>query len=275
MEFWIGNYSNDAYFRYEVYPGVVQVPVNTLGKTRYTDEQMKEISRLDIADRQKLISNLCEAIQLFQVSNFRGVLDNRDFFIGSVHWQTHKSLKDAVLSNEGCCATDTNWLSFFLKGKYDFIGSFCFGCPDQNGHITTYILHDGFYYFIDMMMCRRDSQAFFDRKNVPPSQRSKQEWGGLLYCCKDPVQMCRFYIDRCRAVGRAVPYCFFLRETDQVTATGVSCNESGNVTFFAPECDRSKLLFLEAALGHGFSVVPLPDFGLSMGGASALSKQQE
>jgi len=260
MGYNIGNYVHDASFQYEVYPGVEQLPVNALGKTRYTNEQMADISRLAIGEKQKRIGNLYEAIQLFQISGFRGIFDNKDYSIGSVHWQTHKSPEMAVLSNEGCCATDTNWLSYFLKGKYDWIGSFCFGHPDQNGHITTCIFHCGHYYFMDMMMCRRDSQEFFDREDVAPSQRQKKEWGGLLYSCKDPVQMCRFYRDRFQALGRSAPYCFYIREENRVTATGCSCDENGMVTFYVPECDRPRLLYLDQSSGHRFSIVPLPDF---------------
>jgi len=262
MGYNVGNYSNDASFQYEVYPGVKQVPVNTLGKSRYTNEQMKNISRLATEEKRKLIGNLYEAIQLFQVSNFRGTLDNTDYYIGNVHWQTHKSPKSAVMSNEGCCATDTNWLSYFLKDRYDFIGSFCFGHSDQNGHITTCIQHSNLYYFIDMMMCRKDSQEFSDRENVAPSKRQRKGWEGYLYSCKDLIQMCRFYIDRFQALGRSTPYCFYMRETDSVTATGSGKAENGVVTFYAPECDHPKLLYLDHTLGHGFSIVPLPNFSV-------------
>lgn len=48
-----------------------------------------------------------EAVQLFQISEFRGTLDNKNYMIDGIHWQTHKSPKEAVLSGEGCCATDT------------------------------------------------------------------------------------------------------------------------------------------------------------------------
>lgn len=262
MGYDVGNYRHDASFQYEVYPGVTQVPVNTLGKSRYTNEQMKEFLCLTAEEKRRRIGNLYEAIQLFQISNFEGTLDNRDYYLGEVHWQTHTSPANAVISNKGCCATDTNWLSYFLKDQYDSIGSFCFGNPDQNGHITTYIQHHSQYYFIDMMMCRKDSQEFSDSEDIPPSQREKKGWEGYLYCCKDLIQMCRFYRDRFQALGRSVPYCFYMREADHVTATGVSKDKNGIVTFYAPECDHPKLLYLDHTLGHRFSIVPLPDFSM-------------
>lgn len=68
---------------------------------------MAEISKLPIEERKERIGNLYEAVQLFQISEFRGTLDNKNYMIDGIHWQTHKSPKEAVLSGEGCCATDT------------------------------------------------------------------------------------------------------------------------------------------------------------------------
>lgn len=148
-----GNYSGSIEFETEVYPGVFWVPVNTLGKSRYTNEQMAEISQMPIEKRRTLICNLYEAVQLFQISDFKGVFDNVNYWINDVQWQIHKSPEDAILTNEGCCATDTNWLAYFIKDKYDSVGSFCYANADGNGHITTYIRYDNYYYFLDMMMC--------------------------------------------------------------------------------------------------------------------------
>lgn len=260
MSYDIGNYVHDASFQYEIYPGAVQVPVCSLGQTRYTNEDMADMARLPVEERRKLIGNLYEAIQLFQAAGFRGRLDNHDEYVGGVHWQTHQGPEAAVSSNEGCCATDTNWLSYFLKDRYDAIGSFCFGHADQNGHITTCIMHGGLHYFIDMMMCRRDSQPYFDREDVPPEKRQSPEWAGLLYACEDPVQMCRFYTNRFHAMNRLAPYCYYLRRSDHITATGCGCDAQHIVTFYAPACDQPQLLFLEPASPHRFSIVPLPDF---------------
>lgn len=103
----IGQYSNSIQFETEVYDGVYWVPINTLGASRYSGEEMLEISKLPIEERKERIGNLYEAVQLFQLSEFRGTLDNKNYMIDGVHWQTHKSPKEAVLSGEGCCATDT------------------------------------------------------------------------------------------------------------------------------------------------------------------------
>lgn len=255
----IGNYFYDLQFRNEVYDSVYWVPINTLGKTRYTNDEMLAVSKLPLPEKRKSIGNLYEAIQLFQVSEFGGVLDNKDFWIDGVHWQRHKSPEEAVLSNEGCCATDTNWLSYFLKDRYDFTGSLCFGNADGNGHITSYIRQNNTYYFIDMMMCRKDSQAYFCKENATLSEWQETAWEGFLYECKEPIKMCRFYIDRFKAKGRDVPFCFYMRETDCVMATGEHKDDDGITTFFVPKCDNPRLLYIDESTGHKFEVCDLPE----------------
>lgn len=134
----IGNYSNCVQFETEVYHGVYWVPINTLGVSRYTNGEMTEISRMPLEKKKERIGNLYEAVQLFQVSGFRGILDNKDYQMDNIHWQIHKKPEESVLSNEGCCATDTNWLAYFIKDRYISVGSFCYANKDGNGHITTY-----------------------------------------------------------------------------------------------------------------------------------------
>lgn len=136
----IGQYSNTIKFETEVYNGVYWVPINTLGASRYSNEEMSEISKMNMEKKKECISNLYEAVQLFQISEFQGVMDNKDYWIDNIHWQTHKSPEEAVLSNEGCCATDTNWLAYFINDKYDSVGSFCYACGMETGispHISN------------------------------------------------------------------------------------------------------------------------------------------
>ena len=74
----IGNYRQDADFCILVFEGVDWVPLNTLGKTRYTNAQMKEIAVLPLPERKSRIATLYEAVQLFILSGFRGAFDNED-----------------------------------------------------------------------------------------------------------------------------------------------------------------------------------------------------
>ena len=76
-----GNYFNDISFETEVYTGLYWIPINSLGKTKYTYEDMEQILKLPIEIRKKKIHNLYEAIQLFHVFDFKGIFDNVDFWI--------------------------------------------------------------------------------------------------------------------------------------------------------------------------------------------------
>jgi len=253
-----GNYSNTIQFETEVYSGVYWIPINALGASRYTNEQMEAIVQLPPDEKKACIATLYEAIQLFQVSGFRGVYDNANHQIGNVLWQTHKNAAESLRTNEGCCATDTNWLAFFLKGRYNFAGSFCYANLDGNGHITNYIYHEGQYYFIDMMMCRRDSQAYLCPENGRLSDLLASEWSGFLYRAKKPLDFCHFHMDRCRAKGRDVPFGFYLRKTDEVHATGLEFTEGGTV-FYVPEEENPEILFIDQQKTGDIRITKTPE----------------
>lgn len=174
----IGKYSHSITFETEVYPGVYWVPLHTLGKSRYTNEEMAEIALLSPQEKKACIRSLYEAVQLFQISDFKSVLDNVNHWFDNELWQTHTNQEDAVRSNEGCCATDTNWLAYFIKGF--------------------------------------------------------------------------------QAKGRNVPFCFYLRETDCVTATGLRVGEE-SLTFCIPLEDKPILLYCEEEKREDIVFVSLPE----------------
>jgi hypothetical protein len=153
------NLRSGAQFEIEVFPRVYWVPANALGRTRYTDEDIYSMLALAPEIKRQKIDNLYEALQLYQASKFKGRIDNVRVLEEDtgVLWVFHKSGFDAVRTNEGCCAADSNWLSYVLNGKYEKIGCFGWYQPDGNGHIINYIKSDGWYYFMDMMMQRYDS----------------------------------------------------------------------------------------------------------------------
>ncbi len=254
----IGNYSNSIQFETEVYKGVYWVPINTLGKSRYTNDEMIEISKMPIEKKKMLIDNLYEAVQLFQISEFKGVFDNKDYWVDNIHWQTHKTQEEAILSNEGCCATDTNWLAYFIKDKYDYVGSFCYANTDGNGHITTYIKQDNEYYFLDMMMCRKDSQDYFGKESGILTELMDSEWAGFLYKCKNPIDFCYFNIDRFKAKNRDIPFCFYMRQVDCVTATGEHMDENG-VKFYIPKYEIPEIIYLDDSRTGNILIADLPE----------------
>lgn len=244
-----GIYVHDADFETEVFPNVYWVPLCSLGKSRYTNDEMHEkISNLAPEQKYKKIYNIYEAIQLFHVSHFKGVFDNQNHILMQndnvfEFWQTHKNGRDAIISNEGCCATDTNWLSYLLNNKYDFIGSFCFCNQDANGHITSYIKQNDWYYFIDMMMCRIDSQSYGSVESGNKDDLLEKEWAGSLFKCKKPIDFVKFTIDRLTAKKRDVPFAFYLRDCQEASATGLK-KTKGRTTFYVPQKDNPKMIYI-------------------------------
>lgn len=219
---------------------------------------MKQVADLPIEERRGKIQNLYEAVQLFQCAELKGVADNVSCMTNWKElWELHKNREISVRSNEGCCASDTNWLSYFLEGKYDAMGAFCYIHEDVNGHITTYIKQDDNYYFIDMMMCRKDSQEYFKKEDGNLFSIEKGLWSGYLYRCKNPYDYCLFTIDKCKEMNRAVPYCFYIRETLCVEATGARLRKKG-FTLLIPENENPKVLYLKEDSFCDVAIVPMP-----------------
>jgi len=147
---------HEASFEIEVAPGVFWVPASVLGGSRYTNAQIYGMLIGSPEAKQEQIATLYEALQLYQVGNFYSSDDNERIFENGVNWEHHKPGYDAVRTNTGCCATDSNWLNFILRGDYEEVGYMATSQRDGSGHIFNYIKHDGWYYFVDLTHYRTD-----------------------------------------------------------------------------------------------------------------------
>jgi len=156
------NLNPKADYQIEVFPGVFWIPANTLGGSRYSWEEVCALLPLTPEEKAVKIETLYEAIQLYQAGKFHGFIDNVKIVDqeAGIIWDMSKPGYHAVRTNGGCCAANTNWLNYLLKGKYQEIGTFNFAVADDNGHLINYIRHENAYYFVDMMMQRADSLAY-------------------------------------------------------------------------------------------------------------------
>lgn len=141
---------HEASFQQEVYEGVYWVPAVTLGTSRYTNMDIHQMLSASPEDKQRNISTLYEALQLYQVGNFTPSDDNIRIFDNGINWEHHKPGYHAVRTNTGCCATDSNWLHYILYGDYEEVGYFATSQRDGSGHVYNYILHEGWYYIVDL-----------------------------------------------------------------------------------------------------------------------------
>lgn len=146
----------DADYVVEVYPDVYWVPARSLGDSRYSNADIFQMVDHSPEDKQAAVSTLYEALQLYQVSGFISADDNIRMGENGIAWEHHKPGYYAVLTNCGCCATDSNWLHYILDGDYDEIGYIATSQRDGSGHVFNYILHDGWYYMIDLTHYRTD-----------------------------------------------------------------------------------------------------------------------
>ena len=143
-------------FQVEVRPGVYWVPANALGGSRYTNAEISQMLEKSPEEKQADVSTLYEALQLYQVGRFCSADDNICMEEDGIVWEHHKPGYDAVVTNCGCCATDSNWLHYILNGDYDEVGYIGMSQRDGNGHVINYILQDGWYYMIDLTHYRAE-----------------------------------------------------------------------------------------------------------------------
>lgn len=147
---------HEADFEMGVAEDVFWVPVNTLGSSAYSNEQIFHMTWESPEVKQGQIRTLYEALQLYQVGGFAASDDNIRMRENGVDWEHHKPGYHAVRTNNGCCATSANWLNYILAGDYEEVGFIATSQRDGNGHIYNYIFHDGWYYFIDLTHYRTD-----------------------------------------------------------------------------------------------------------------------
>lgn len=150
------NLRHNANFEVEVADGVWWVPAAALGESRYTNSEIAAQVQFSPEEKQQNIATLYEALQLFQIGNFANGNDNQRIEENGVMWEHHKPGYHAVRTNEGCCATDSNWLNYILWDDYDELGFMAYSQSDGSGHVFNYIRQGEYYYFMDLTHYRTD-----------------------------------------------------------------------------------------------------------------------
>lgn len=147
----------DAGFEIEVFEGVYWVSASALGKTRFTNAQVYRLLSDTPEEKQAEISTLYEALQLYQIGDFRSADDNIRIEENGIDWEYHTPGRLAAENNSGCCATDSAWLRYILDGDYDELGYISTSQRDGSGHIYNYIWDGEWYYIIDLTHYRNDA----------------------------------------------------------------------------------------------------------------------
>ena len=165
--------------------GVYWVPASSLGASSYTNAEIQAMLTATPEEKQAKIDTLYEALQLYQIGNFSASDDNIRISDNGINWEFHKPGYDAMRTNTGCCATDSNWLRYILDGDYEEVGYMATSQRDGSGHIYNYIKMDGWYYFIDLTHYRTDWVATAVETGELQDYRSSDRVLGNIHKVRD------------------------------------------------------------------------------------------
>jgi hypothetical protein len=143
------NLIHNARFEVFISHNLYWVPVNELGSTEYTNDEIERFIGYTPEQKRNVIRNVYEAIQLLQVGRFEEVIDVLRLDYNGVTWEHHKPGCHAVLTNRGCCSSIASWVNYLVGDKYPIRGYFGYTRPDASGHIFNYFFHNDFYYLVD------------------------------------------------------------------------------------------------------------------------------
>ena len=183
------------------------------------------------------------------------IFNSSNFFFNGIY---SKDINIHLVS-EGSGVLNDYGIPFNIESENEeIVLSFCYANEDGNGHITNCIKHNDWFYFLDMMMCRNDSQEYLCPENGVLEDLLASEWAGFLYKCKNPVDFCLFHMNCCQRKNRISPFVFYLRESEYVYATGLSLKKDGN-TFLVPVSEKPIILYLAEKSSAKINIIELPD----------------
>jgi len=229
---------HEADFSLEVHPGVYWVPANSLGGSRYENREVFQMTDASPEDKQALFSTLYEALQLYQIGGFYPSDDNIRMSENGINWEHHKPGYHAVRTNTGCCATDSNWLRYILDGDYEELGFLATSQRDGSGHVYNYILHEGWYYFIDLTHYHASGSAMDNAVESGDAEdyRRTDFILGNIHKTRD-VQA---YTDYVQQSFNDPPGLMFMYSAENVLAVD-SVDENGGVKIVYEEADGQEI----------------------------------
>ena len=221
---------HDAAYSIEVFNGVFWVPAVSLGDSRYTNAEIAAMLNDSPEEKQAKIGTLYEALQLYQIGDFRSADDNVRISENGIDWEYHTPGRNAVINNCGCCATDSAWLRYLLDGDYDEIGYITTSQRDGSGHVYNYIQNDGWYYIIDLTHYRNDWIATIEENgDMDAYSRSDRVLGNI-----HRTQDLSSFVDYVQAAFNDPPGLMFRLTCEDVTPLDGVRSQAG-VTIVRPE----------------------------------------
>lgn len=221
---------HDAQYSIEVFDGVFWVPAVSLGESRYTNAEIAAMLDDSPEEKQAKIGTLYEALQLYQIGDFRSADDNVRISENGIDWEYHTPGRSAVINSCGCCATDSAWLRYLLDGDYDEVGYITTSQRDGSGHVYNYIQDGEWYYIIDLTHYRNDWIATIEENGDLDAYSRSDRVLGNIHRTKDLSN----FVNYVQAAFNDPPGLMFRLTCEDVTPLD-GVHSTDVVTIFRPE----------------------------------------
>lgn len=221
---------HDAQYDIEVFDGVFWVPAVSLGESRYTNAEIAAMLDDSPEEKQAKIKTLYEALQLYQIGDFRSADDNVRISENGIDWEYHTPGRSAVINNCGCCATGSAWLRYLLDGDYDEVGYITTSQRDGSGHVYNYIQDGEWYYIIDLTHYRNDWIATIEENGDLDAYSRSDRVLGNIHRTKDLSS----FVNYVQAAFNDPPGLMF-RLTCEAATPLDGVHSTDGVTIFRPE----------------------------------------
>ena len=255
------NLRHDAHFETLIYKDVFWVPVNILGNSRYSNEELKELSELVSEEKRVVVNTLYEAIQFYQAGGFVITEDNQFVRDKGIEWEFHKPGFYAVQTNNICCTSSANWLSYIIEGKYEDHGFITIYKNTMNTHVLNYIKHEGFIYIIDMY---GHAEKFVDmispETGVINDFRKSKIITGICFKTKSFESFTNFYA---KFMYLSMPeHLFFQHKTNFIYSCALVEGEDINTVFWSDNLDIKLIPHKQKVSSVTYKFVSPPEISL-------------
>lgn len=247
----------DAEYEAEVAEGVFWVPANTLGMSHMSNSEMETILNCSPEEKQNKVSNLYEAIQLYQVGGFCFLEDtNKQLYEQDILWEYHIPGKEAVRINGGNCSTSSSWLNYILEGDYQELGYIAFSQDDGNGHVWNYIYDGEYYYFIDLTHYRLD---YIYESAVETGALADYRYSDRIGGSIHKASSIESYLRYCFDVWNNPPELICSYQGNKVPDIGLSMLDNKTTIYYPKEMDVEIVYDIPEDLVN-FQVVDFPEY---------------
>lgn len=187
------NLIHGACFETNIAPGLWWVPINSLGKCKYTKSELKIIMN-SLPESSNKLTSLYELVAGFQIMDFEEKTTNVLIDYNNMQFEIYESPEQAIKKKYGVCSGIASWLNYFLYKMFDKSGYIFIMRSTLSGHVINYFLHEGFYYIIDLNL------MLPKYKNDVPIENGKfssfcnnKFFTGCLFKTKDLKYFINFY----------------------------------------------------------------------------------